>query len=81
MDHCLQRLYARPAPESLEHSAEKPQVWKHFGGDVDTRSQESAKENDVQPIGFRAPPDEMHQGDSLHDEAPRIEKMPQCEHE
>src|SRR6266478_7395621 len=76
----LHFLDARPSSKRLKHAPQQPQVRQHFRDDIHTRSQEPAEENNVEPIVLWPSPHEVHDRQSLHDEAPRIEEVAQPKH-
>src|ERR1700687_698533 len=79
-NYCFQSPDARPASESLQYPAKELCVRQNLNHDVRAGSQESSKENDVQPIGARAAPHKVHQRDDLHQKAPWIKKLSKSEH-
>ena len=67
------------AAENLSlHSAEQSGVGQNLNQHVRRSADNPSKNNNEEPIIFRTAPEEMHHGDDLEDDSPRIEEM---EHE
>ncbi len=66
---------SRPSAESLNHTAKQSHIRQHFRHNVHTGAKKPAQENDVEPVGLRPPPYEVHDRKDLHYEAPRIEEV------
>src|SRR5205807_6751620 len=73
-------LDARPAAESLHGVAKEPEVRKYFHKDIHAGAQESAEENNEEPIALRAAPQEVQNRQNLQKKAPRWKKMSQLRH-
>src|SRR5215471_8444833 len=56
----FQFLYAGPPAKTLENSAEQPQIRDSFHKQICGRTDETAEQNDVEPIAFGTPTDEVN---------------------
>src|SRR5579862_2419379 len=74
----FEALHAGTAAKSLEDSGEKAGVRQDFDQQIGAGADGAADENNPEPIALRPALDEVHDGNDLQDDAPRIEKMSQC---
>ena len=74
-DGRFQLVDAGAFAEALKCTAQQSQVRNDFCNYVDTRAEDSAEKDDVEPIIFRAALDEVPQRQALQDQTPRIEEM------
>jgi len=73
-------LDTSPSAEALKRALQQSKIGNPLDHQIRGGANEAAENNNVKPIAFRTAPEEMDQGDDLDDEAPRIKKMAEREH-